>query len=139
MTAKTANDSRPRILFVLLFVSFAYFYQAGGWNQNSRFALVRAITNEHTLNIDPFQHATGDKASFEGHYYSDKAPGLALAAVPIVEIARPIWHAFGGDPETLGGLALLSYLATLFTAGLLTAIGGASLYRACRDLGSDES
>ena len=38
-------------LFTLLFVSFAYFYQAGGWNQNSRFALVRAITNEHTLNM----------------------------------------------------------------------------------------
>jgi hypothetical protein len=137
MIAKTANDSRPRILFVLLFVSFAYFYQAGGWNQNSRFALVRAITNEHTLNIDPFQHATGDKATFGGHFYSDKAPGLALAAVPVVAAARPIWHAFGGDPETLGGLALLSYLATVFTAGLLTALGGVSLYRACRDLGSD--
>ena len=138
MMAKTANDSRPRVLFVLLLASYAYFYQAGGWNQNSRFALVRAMTNEHTLNIDPFQHATGDRASFEGHFYSDKAPGLALAAVPIVAFVRPIWHAFGGDPETLGGLALLSYIATLFTAGLLTAIGGVALYRVSLDLGASE-
>jgi hypothetical protein len=138
MTASTTNDARPRIIFVLLFVSYAYFYQAGGWNQNSRFALVRAITNQHTLNIDPFRHATGDKASFDGHFYSDKAPGLALAAVPVVTIARPIWHAFGGDPETLGGLALLSYLATVFTAGLLTAFCGVTLYSTCLDFGSSE-
>ena len=85
-------------LFTLLFVSFAYFYQAGGWNQNSRFALVRAITNEHTLNIDPFSNATGDKAFFDGHYYSDKAPGLALAAVPAIAVVRPVLHAVGGDP-----------------------------------------
>ena len=136
--AKTANDSRPRVLFVLLFASYAYFYQAGGWNQNSRFALVRAITNEHTLNIDPFQHATGDEAFYDGHYYSDKAPGLAFAAVPVVALARPVWHALGGDPETLGGLALLSYLATVFTAGLLTALGGVALYRLCLDLGASE-
>ena len=85
------NANARRSLFVLLFVSFAYFYQAGGWNQNSRFDLVRAITNEHTLNIDPFSHSTGDKAFFEGHYYSDKAPGLALTAVPLVaaRAARP--------------------------------------------------
>lgn len=136
MIARPHDSAWPRILFVLLFVSYAYFYQAGGWNQNSRFALVRAITNERTLNIDPFQHATGDEAFFEGHYYSDKAPGLAFAAVPIVALARPILHAFGGDPETLGGLALLSYLATVFTAGLLTALGGVALYRVCLDLGA---
>ena len=34
---------RRALLFALLFTSFAYFYQAGGWNQNSRFDLVRAI------------------------------------------------------------------------------------------------
>ena len=123
-------------LFVLLFASYAYFYQAGGWNQNSRFDLVRAITNEHTVSIDPFQHATGDKAFFEGHYYSDKAPGIALAAVPVVAIVRPVLHAFGGDPETFAGLALLSYLSTVFTAGLFTALAGVCLFTLSVELGA---
>jgi hypothetical protein len=123
-------------VFVLLFASYAYFYQAGGWNQNSRFDLVRAITNEHTLNIDPFHRSTGDKAFFEGHYYSDKAPGLALAAVPVVALVRPIMRRFGGDPENYAGLALLSYLATIFTAGLLTALAGASLFTLSVELGA---
>jgi MFS family permease len=122
-------------LFVLLFVSFAYFYQAGGWNQNSRFDLVRAITNEHTLNIDPFRHSTGDIALFEGHYYSDKAPGIALAAAPLVALVRPVLHAVGGDPETFAGLALLSYLSTVFTAGLFTALAGVCLFTLSVDLG----
>lgn len=124
------------VLFVGLFISYAYFYQAGGWNQNSRFDLVRAITNEHTLNIDPFKFSTGDKAFFEGHYYSDKAPGLALTAVPLVAAVRPVLRAFGGDPEGYGGLALLSYLSTVFTAGLLTALAGVCLFTLCVELGA---
>jgi hypothetical protein len=124
------------VVFVWLFASYAYFYQAGGWNQNSRFDLVRAITNEHTLNIDPFMHSTGDKAFFEGHYYSDKAPGLALTAVPLVAALRPLLHAFGGDPESYGGLALLSYVSTVFTAGLFTALAGVSLFTLCVELGA---
>ena len=129
MTPRTA-------LFVLLFTSYAYFYQAGGWNQNSRFDLVRAITNERTLSIDPFQHSTGDKAFFEGHYYSDKAPGLALSAVPLVAAVRPVLRAFGGEPETYGGLALLSYLSTVVTAGLFTALAGVCLFTLCVELGA---
>jgi len=135
MIAKRATGSRP-LLFTLLFVSFAYFYQAGGWNQNSRFDLVRAITNEGTLSIDPFKHSTGDKAFRDGHYYSDKAPGIALTAVPLVAAVRPIMHAFGGDPETYEGLALLSYLATVVTAGLFTALAGVSLFSLCVELGA---
>jgi hypothetical protein len=122
-------------LFVLLFVSYAYFYQAGGWNQNSRFDLVRAITNEHSLRIDPFEANTGDKAVFAGHYYSDKAPGVAFAATPAVWIARLIVHLFGGDPESYGGIAFLSYLATVVTSGLFTALAAVVLYDVCRALG----
>ncbi len=129
---------RRATLFTLFLLSFAYFYQAGGWNQNSRFDLVRAITNEGTLTIDPFHLNTGDKAFFEGHYYSDKAPGLSLAAVPTVALARPLLHAFGGDPENYGGIALLSYLATVFTASLLTALAGVALYALCLELGASE-
>src|SRR5262249_57538468 len=76
--------------YLALFVTFAWFYQAGGWNQNSRFDLVRAIVDEGTLRIDDYHRNTGDKARWNGHYDSDKAPGLALAAVPAVAPAPPV-------------------------------------------------
>ena len=123
-------------IFTLLFASYAYFYQAGGWNQNSRFDLVRAVTNDHAVRIDPYQRNTGDKALYDGHYYSDKAPGLALAAIPIAEAGRLALLASGGDPESFAGLAILSYLATVLTVGLLTALAGVVLYDLSIELGA---
>jgi len=49
------------------------------------FDLTRAIVEKHKLYIDDYDMNTGDKAFREGHVYSDKAPGLALSAVPILE------------------------------------------------------
>jgi hypothetical protein len=116
------------VKYVALFVTFAWFYQAGGWNQNSRFDLVRAIVEERTLAIDDYHHNTGDKARWNGHYYSDKAPGLALAAVPAVAAARP----FTAD------VAWLSWLATLVTAALPTALAAFLLHRIARRLGATD-
>ena len=116
-------------MFLLLFVSYAYFYQAGGWNQNTRFNLVRAILNDGTVQVDRYHDNTGDKAYFDGHYYSDKAPGQAFGALPAVALARAVYASAGGNGETLNGLALLSYVATVATVGLFTAAAGVVLYK----------
>src|SRR3954463_7030150 len=108
---------RIAVLGAALFVSYAYFYAAGGWNQNSRFALVRAVLERHTLQIDAYQLHTGDRALWEGHYYSDKAPGVSLAALAPAALARVAARAAGVDPEGFPGLAWTSYVATVFTAG----------------------
>jgi hypothetical protein len=133
------SEDRPRasrVVFVLLFASYAYFYQGGGWNQNSRFALVRSITSQRTLRIDAFADCTGDRALLEGHFYSDKAPGLSLAAVPAVAAARAALDAAGRDAEDLAGLSFLSHLATVATVGLVTALAGARLYSLAVELGA---
>src|SRR5215469_13324677 len=88
---------------LVTFLSFAYFYEGGGWNQNSRFDLLRAIVERHTLQIDAYHENTGDKAHFHGHYYSDKAPGLVFLAVPFALAARPLLRVAGVDPESPPG------------------------------------
>src|SRR6058998_631855 len=85
------------------FLSFIYFHEGGGWNQNSRFDLLRAIVERHTLQIDVYQENTQDKAHFRGHYYSDKAPGLVFLAVPFAIAARPAMRMAGVDPESARG------------------------------------
>src|SRR5262249_13831948 len=51
-------DARARrcelLLFVATFFAFAYFNQGGGWNQNARFAEVRALVEEGRFAIDNF-------------------------------------------------------------------------------------
>src|SRR5258708_36569945 len=73
------------VLGVVLFASYAYFYQAGGWNQNSRFALVRAILENHSPQVDPYQLPTSDKALCREHSYSDDPPGTAPLVLPTVQ------------------------------------------------------
>ena len=42
------------LLFAACFFAFAYFHQGGGWNQNARFAEVRAMAEEGRFAIDDF-------------------------------------------------------------------------------------
>jgi hypothetical protein len=125
---RTRAGARALILAGALFVSYAFFYQAGGWNQNSRFDLVRAIVEQGTLQIDDYRDNTGDLAIVDGHYYSDKAPGLAFLAVPPVAAARPVLSALDVDPASFGALTTLSYLATLAAVALPTALAGLGIY-----------
>lgn len=71
---------RPAIrVFLLAFIVYAYFLPRwADWNIDSRFDLTRAIVDIGTLRIDRFHFNTWDKAVYQGHFYSDKAPGTAV-------------------------------------------------------------
>ena len=136
MTFAAARDRRtPIVLALALFASYAYFYQAGGWNQNSRFALVRAIIEHHTLQIDDYQLHTGDRAIYQGHYYTDKAPGASLLALAPSAVARVVARADHVDPEGFPGLAWTSYVATVATSGVFTVIAALIVFSLCTEWG----
>lgn len=74
----------PLRVFLLAFVAFAYIMpQWADWNIDSRLDLVHAIVDDHSLSIDRYHQNTWDKAVYNGHYYSDKAPGTAILGVPV--------------------------------------------------------
>jgi hypothetical protein len=108
--------------------SFLYFYEGGGWNQNSRFDLLRAIVERHTLQIDAYHENTQDKAHFAGHYYSDKAPGLVFLAVPFAFAARPALRSVGIDPDSPRGEIAISYIAAAGSVALPAALAGVCLF-----------
>src|SRR6202042_3604500 len=116
------------LLGIVIFLSFIYFYEGGGWNQNSRFDLLRAIVERDTLQIDAYHENTQDKAHFQGHYYSDKAPGLVFLAVPFAVIARPALRMAGVEPESARGEIALSYVVSAGAVALPTALAGVCLY-----------
>ncbi|MFH0900665.1 MAG: hypothetical protein V2A73_08560 [Pseudomonadota bacterium] len=131
---------RGLLLACTLFVSYGYFYQAGGWNQNSRFDLVRAVVERGTFSIDAYHHNTGDASFLGGHWYSDKAPGSAFAAIPVVAVARAALGAGGEDAlDSPRAIAVLSYAATLATSSLPTAFAALLLMYLARRLGSKET
>ena len=128
MPASTAHRKLALLLGLASFLTFIYFYEGGGWNQNSRFDLLRAIIERHTLQIDAYHENTQDKAHFRGHYYSDKAPGVVFLAVPFAEAARSAMRILGVDPESPRGEYALSYIATVCAIALPTAFAGVCLF-----------
>ena len=189
ITTSAAGRRIQWLLFAATFFTFAYFHQGGGWNQNARFAMVRAIVEEGNLRIDsylvyagvrsgpdtrlvrvPVRNAgftfegreyaflwrdargphvplhgtdpddrdrarevtfvepgqvacTGDVAFHGGHFHPAKAPGGALIAVPAYFLVHRAERMAGMDPDDGWTLTLNAWLTSVFSVGLLSALG----------------
>ncbi len=129
-----------RLLAALLIPAYAYFFQGGGWNQNSRFALTRALVEQHTVRIDDTvrwqgHFVTGDRAPRAGHLYSDKAPGASMVAAPAVALASLV----APSPRTGPSLARLAWVATFAAASLPTVACALLLALAALRLGASRT
>jgi hypothetical protein len=106
--------------------AYAYFYQGGGWNANSRFALVRSLVEKGRLDINRYHQSTGDLARRGEDYFSDKAPGASWLGVP----PYAVLHALRGEKHPGPSfLAAALYLVTLWSVGIPSALGVVMLFR----------
>jgi len=81
-----ARRMRLGLLAILLVgASYATMIQSFSWNQTSHYDLIRSLDKGGTT-IDAYQQNTGDKVFYRGHYYSARAPGLALFALPFYKV-----------------------------------------------------
>ena len=79
------------LLGILLLASYVYVLPRwADWSQNSRLDLVRAMSEQQRVMIDDYVANTGDYALYQGHTYSDKAPGPAFLALPAALILQPV-------------------------------------------------
>ncbi len=178
------------LLFAIATIAFAYFHQGGGWNQNTRFAMVRAMVEERRFSIDDYlvyrvprgedptlrlerlpvragevsieekAHglvwditpsgmqrvdgrafgtapvlavsewaASGDLAYHGGHFYPNKAPGTSFLAFPGYFAIYHLERLIGADPDTWWTLTLNSWLTSILSVGLLSALGCVLFYR----------
>jgi hypothetical protein len=82
-----------------LAVGYATVMHSLGWAETSNFALVRAFADGKP-EIDRWHWETKDKSWHDGHFYSVKAPGLALVATPAYEALTAV-----GGTEAAADLA----------------------------------
>jgi hypothetical protein len=85
---------RRRTVLAILLVGIAYatLIQSFSWNQTSHYDLIRALNNDSTT-IDVNHANTGDEVFYKNHWYSARAPGLALFSLPFYDTIT----AFGAD------------------------------------------
>ena len=132
----TVNDRSLRrvewALFGVLFLSFAYFYQGGGANQNARFDQMRALAEQGRLHINSFAGNSHDVVRVGDRLYPNKAPGMSLVgAVPYFVVSRvkgPLVRLFSEDVYHL----FSCYLVTLLIVALPCALGGIVFFRLLR-------
>lgn len=96
-----------RALFALfaLVVAAAWLMQGAGYNQNSHYALVKALASGTPM-IDQTRFEVGDLGTQDlaykgGHYYSDKPPGLAMVGLPAYVVLKALGVRTSGDPTTM--------------------------------------
>jgi len=150
------------LIATVLLLSYMYVLPRwADWSQNSRLDLVRALSEQRSVIIDDYVANTGDYAEYQGHAYSDKAPGSAFLALPVALallpaldqplIRQPLEQlAAGGalgatlNPNGSGINAdklrtfLLQVALTAMTVALPTTLGALALYTLLRRSGTDE-
>jgi hypothetical protein len=82
----------PREWLVLLLIALGTFPLVSilTAQDSSRLALTTSIAARGKVDIDPYWKLTIDRAFKDGHWYSDKAPGVALLAIPALEVSRGV-------------------------------------------------
>ncbi len=83
---QSSPTTRRHELIIVLLLLLCYGYTFPRWadpNQNSRLDMVVAVVEDHTFQIDKYVWNTVDYADRDGHYYSDKAPGVAWLGIPV--------------------------------------------------------
>jgi len=119
---------RYALVFLALFVPFGYFNHSDGWNQGVRLAELHAVVLKGTLRIDDYISYTGDRALIGGHYYSEKAPAMALAALPSFAVTAGVQKLLGIDPDAEAAARVSAWIATVCSVGLLAALGGVAFF-----------
>jgi hypothetical protein len=119
------------LIFFLFFVTWCYFFQGGSWGVNSRICLLQALLQQQTFSIDAYKEDsidpefsfvnTGDWSFKDGHYYSNKAPGLTfMALVPFGITKQVIKRIYPQNIEKQ--IFISTYVSTIFTTGLCSAL-----------------
>jgi hypothetical protein len=113
--AGTTTTRRRRLgLLAILALAFAtaLLVQPFGYNQGAHYALVRALA-DGTPRIDAYRDFSGDIGYYKGHYYSNKAPGLAFVTLPVYKVAHALGLPSGVHVLSLWGVLLPGILLLL--------------------------
>ncbi len=139
MTAMAERTRRiERALFLIPFITYAYFYQGSDQSIAARFDLMRSMLERHRLWIDDYcGYNTADIISVGGHYYSVKAPGTSWTALLPWALITRLLHPLLSRNEPLYW-ALCTYLTTLLTVGVLISILAVLIFRFARHLGATD-
>jgi hypothetical protein len=127
---------RRNKLFLLIGVTYAWFYQGGDPNQTSRLALVRAMVERHAVDITPDAPLTIDKSYRDGKFYCDKAPGVSFVAMLPYALMNAADRVFRLDPHARPVEWVRLHMIVIVTSVIAGALAAWFLYQSLLLLGT---
>ena len=138
------------LLFFLVLVTFSYFYNGAAWNHLSRIDTIFSFVEPNTPDylsfrinrfiVDPIAGKnTGDWAHYEGNYYSNKAPGVALIGIPFYFFVFHLEKSLFLDPLSDFLTLLNAYFIHVVVTVLPISIAAVFFYRIVLTQGSTQS
>jgi len=125
-------------IFLIPFVTYAYFYQGADQSVACRFDLMRSILEKGVLSINDFcGFNTADIVTLHGRIFSVKAPGTSYTALIPWVIFRTALLPLSAAHESQYW-AFVTYLTTVFTTGLLMSALCVVMFRFARFLGASD-
>jgi len=116
-------------IFLLAFVSYAYFFNGGGWNQNAHFDLTRATVEHRSIRIDDYKGNTGDTSrGRDGHIFANKPPGASFLGTIPYALIYAVERAADADVSSWLMTTVNLYLLTVVVCGVSGALIAAVLY-----------
>jgi hypothetical protein len=99
------SPSRRHVAWGLCCVAYLiaspYFERLNNPNENVRVWATRAVVNRHVMRIDEMEREWGwvnDKAKYDQHVFSGKAPGASLAGIPVLWVQTKLRQLVGCPP-----------------------------------------
>lgn len=118
---RPSHDRRSALLAAVAVGAFALaclqLLQPFGFNQGAHYVLVQAL-GDGRAQIDRYRGDTGDISYFEGHYYSNKAPGLAFVSLPAYVVLERLGLPRGVHVLSIVGVVLPSVALLLLVLWL---------------------
>ncbi len=135
------SPSPRKTLFVVVFLSCAYFFGTQWVNVNARMDQTVAIVADGRLSIDPYVSNTWDWSEYDGRKYPNKPPGTSLLAVPVYALLYHGERLAGVNPldkespAWWGNAVIVNLVCNVF----LCALAAVALSRALATLGCGEA
>ena len=127
LSSGPANRRRVCLVFALTAILFTGFFPpSGNPNEVSRIQAIAAFVDHGTFAIDATLKKYGvheDRSRYDGHDYSNKAPGLIFAGIPIYALLR----VFLPEPPDTNAAAF--FIVRLLTVSLVSALALARFAR----------
>lgn len=119
---------RVSLVFLLLLVTFSYFGQGGGANQNAIIGEIRSIAEEGHFYLDRFLPIQGDISRSGGHVYSNKTPSILFFAAPVYAAVYHGARLLGIDTAGVSYQLFAVHLITVLSASVWGALSGVLIY-----------